>query len=236
MAFGISFADIELLIRLSQNQTAESEPFSPAPEVAVLPEIIIPVLPETSSVSDSFSTNTSGTNIVAALTENVPPALFGVDSSAEIPAKIQLEETAKVADIVFNLTSQTSGSGIKNPPVNPTPVTNNVSVAPPLKQSQADAELIFRSLLEKFRASVVYDYETTDALQLEQDAERRHKPFENFSLASAGSNESRTQTNRKKAIQDKENLRREILNRENQSGDDKKRELLKKIKEANKFL
>ncbi|HEX9961663.1 MAG TPA: hypothetical protein VGB00_12055 [Pyrinomonadaceae bacterium] len=236
MAFGISYADIELLIRLSQNRLAESEPLMPAPDDAILPDAIIPVLSETPSTSDSFSTKTSGTNIVATLTENIPPVSLTNNSGAEKASKNPFEENNSVADIVFNLTSQTNASNTKNSPVNPPPVTNNLSGAQPLEQSRTGAEIIFRSLLERFRTSVVYDYEASDAVQLEQEAARKHKPFENFSRPSAGSNETRAQTNRKKSIQDRDNLKREIFNRENRADDDKKRELLKKIKEANKFL
>jgi hypothetical protein len=246
MAFGISYVDIELLIRLSQNQTAESEPvlISPDAEIPTVAEIL--TLPETSSISDSFSAKNSETNIVAAVTENIPPVSLTANSGTEKSAKSQAEETDKVADIVFNLTSQTNGSGIKKSPVDSTPAANNFSGTQPLKQSRMDAEIVFRSLLERFRTAVVYDYEASDALQLEEDAARTHKPFENFGRRFADSNENRAATNRKKAIRDQENLKREALRKtaarvENQSSEDeiresKKRELLKKIREANKFL
>ena len=227
MAFGISYIDIELLIRLAQNQTLESEPVLLAPEAAILPDAIIPVLPETPLSSDSFSTKNSETNIVAMLTENL--------SSVSLSTQNPIEENNKVADIVFNLTSSTNGLGIKNSPVNPPPVTNNFSGTQPLKQSRMDAEIIFRSLLEKFRTAVVYDYEMSDVVKLEEDAERKHKPLENPSRF-ANSNKIQTEASRKKAILEKENLQREALRNENQSAANKKRELLKKIEEANKFL
>jgi hypothetical protein len=108
-----------------------------------------------------------------------------------------------------------------------------------------DAEIIFRSLLERFGASVVYDYEMSDAVRLEEDAAGNRRPFENSSRF-ADSSENGTETNRKKAIRDKENLKQEALRKaevdaENQSNADeiresKKRDLLRKIREANKFL
>jgi hypothetical protein len=227
MAFGISFVDIELLIRLSQNQTAESEPvlFSPDAEMPPVAEILI--LPETLSSSDSFSTKNSATNIVAAVTENIPHVFLNADSSAEKSAKSPAEENNKVAGIVFNSASQINSTGIKQSPPVSLPASNN--------QSRMDAEIIFRSLLEKFRASVVYDYEVSDAVQLVEDAERKYKPFENSSRF-ADSSENRQQTSRKKAIQDKENFKQEAFRNETKSDDDKKRELLKRIREANKFL
>jgi hypothetical protein len=225
MAFGISFVDIELLIRLAQNQTAETEPISLPADAARLPPAIIPVLSETPSISDSFSTKNSETNIFAAVAENIPPVSLAINSDAEKASKNQAEENNKVADIVFSLTSETKASGIRQSPPASLPASD--------KQSQTDAEILFRNLLEKFRTSVVYDYETSDAFQLEEDAARRHKPLENFSRAT---DSSRNRTDRKKEIQDKENLRRESLRNENQSADDKKSELLKKIQAANKFL
>ncbi|HEX8736370.1 MAG TPA: hypothetical protein VF721_13665 [Pyrinomonadaceae bacterium] len=226
--FGISFVDIELLIRLAQNQTPETEPVLPAPDAALLPAAIIPVLPETPSASDSFSTKNSETNIVATLTENIPPVSLAV---AENPTKNQTEENNKVADIVFNLTPPNNSSGIKQP-VNPTTAANNFSGAQILKQNQMDTEIIFRSLLEKFRTSVVYDYEMSDAVRLEEDAERKQKPLENPSRFA----NSNAEANRKK-----EALRKAAVDAENQSAENeirenKKRELLKKIQEANKFL
>src|SRR5215213_8644911 len=194
--FGISFVDIELLIRLAQNQTPETETVLPAPDAAILPAAIIPVLPETPSTSDSFSTKNSETNIVATLTEIISPV-----SLAENSTKNQSEENNKVAGIVFNLTPPNNSSGIKQP-VNPPPAANNFSGAQTLKQSQLDAEIIFRSLLEKFQTSVVYDYEMSDAVRLEEDAERKQKPLENPSRF-ANANKISAEANRKKAIQDK---------------------------------
>jgi hypothetical protein len=235
MAFGISFVDIELLIRLAQNQLAEIKPVLPEPDAAILPEAIIPVLPETSSTSsDSFITKNSAANIVAAATENIPPVALAFNSGA----KNQAEENDKVADIVFNLTSETRSSGIRQAPPIAAPtaaVTNNFSGTQALKQNQTDAEILFRSLLEKFRASVVYDYEMSDAVQLEENAERKHKPLETSSRF-ADLNKTGAETGRKKALRDKENLRQEAFRNENQADDNKKRELLKKIREANKFL
>jgi hypothetical protein len=219
--FGISFVDIELLIRLAQNQT-ETEPVLPEPPAALLPAAIIPVLAEAPSTADSFATQNSGTNIVATLTEIIAPV--------SLPAQSQTEENDKVADIVFNLTAPNNSPDIKQP-VNSPPVANNFSGAPALKQNQSDAEIIFRSLLEKFRTSVVYDYEMSDVVKLEEDAERKQKPLENPSRF-ANSNKIRTEAGRKKEASRKA---------ENQSAEDeiresKKRELLKKIREANKFL
>jgi hypothetical protein len=219
--FGISFVDIELLIRLAQNQTPETEPVLPAP-AAILP-VIIPVLPATLSTSDSFSTKNSETNIVAALTENIPPVSL---NGAENTTKNQTEENNKIADIVFNLTPPNNSSSIK-PPVNPTPAANNFSGAQILKQNQLDAEIIFRSLLEKFQTSVVYDYEISDAVRLEEDAERKQKPLENPSRFV----NSNAEANRKKDA-----LRKADIDAEDVIRESKKRELLKKIQEANKFL
>lgn len=236
MAFGISFVDIELLIRLAQNQTAESEPIRPEPDAAILPESIIPVLPETPSISDSFATKTSETNIVvAAATENIPPVALNAGTNAEKSSKNQAEENKKVAEIVFNSVSASKQSSVKQSPVNSTPATNNFSAVQTLKQNQLDAEIIFRSLLEKFRTSVIYDYEISDAAQLEEDLERKHKPLETASRF-ADLNKNFAEAGRKKAMRDKENLRQEALRDENQTDDNKKRELLKKIQEANKFL
>ncbi|HEX8368777.1 MAG TPA: hypothetical protein VF604_09560 [Pyrinomonadaceae bacterium] len=247
MAFGISFADIELLIRLSQNQTAENEPVVISPDAVLLPEVIIPVLSETSFGSDFFSAKNSEMDIEAVLTGNIPPVLTAPpEASAGKPAKSLLEENNKVAGTVFDLISQPNPPGIKQSTVNAAAATNNFSGTQSLKQNQSDAEIIFRNLLEKFRAALVYDYEVSDAVKLEEDAARKHKPFENFSRRFAGSNEDRAETNRKKAIRDKENLKHETLRKtdvdvENQSREEKmreskKRELLKKIREANKFL
>lgn len=223
MAFGISFVDIELLIRLAQNQTAESEPVSLPADAADLPPAIIPVLSETPSISDSFLTKNSETNIFAAAAENLPSVSLNANSGA---AKNPSEENDKVADIVFNLAPPADASSARRSPP--------ASLPPTSKQTQTDAEeIIFRSLLEKFRMSVVYDYETSDALQLEEDAARKQKPLENFSRAA---DSSRNRADRKKEIQDKENLRRESLRNETQSAADRKRELLKKIEAANKFL
>lgn len=246
MAFGISFVDIELLIRLSQNQTTESEPVLISGEAALSPEAIIPVLSETSFSSDSFSADNSVTSLVAALTENIPPVSSAADSGAEKSTESCDEENYKAAAIVFNLTSQIAASSVKQSTTGEMPAANNFSAAQTLRQNQLDAEMTFRRLLEKFRTSVIYDYEAGDAVRLEEDAARKHKPFESFSRRFADSNENRAETNRKKAIRDKENLKSEALRKtdddfENQSSDEriresKKRELLKKIREANKFL
>jgi hypothetical protein len=72
----------------------------------------------------------------------------------------------------------------------------------------------------------------SDAVRLEEDAERKQKPLENYSR----STNSNAEANRKK-----EALRKAAVDAENQSAEDviregKKRELLKKIQEANKFL
>ena len=245
MAFGISFADIELLIRLSQNQTAGSEPIVLSPDAATLPPAIIPVLSETLSSSDSFSTKNSETNIVAALTENIAPVSLTVNSGAVKSTKIEDAGNNKVADIVFNSAPQTNASSVKQAPVNAPLAANNISAVQNSKQSRMDAEIIFRSLLERFGASVVYDYEMSDAVRLEEDAAGNRRPFENSSRF-ADSSENGTETNRKKAIRDKENLKQEALRKaevdaENQSNADeiresKKRDLLRKIREANKFL
>lgn len=236
MAFGIAFADIELLIRLSQRQAAEIE-IALRETDGEMPPVAAEILnaPETPSVSDSFSAKNSQTNIVAiAVSENIPPVFSNAAASAEKPIESrrheqqqQIEETGKAAAVVFNSVA----SQIVKP--------LNAKQTPPASLSaRVDAEIIFRSLLEKFRASVVYDYEMSDAVRVEEDARREHKPLESFSRLD--------EENRKKAIRDRENLKREALRKtagdaENQSSVDeiresKKRELSKKIREANKFL
>jgi hypothetical protein len=217
MAFGISFIDIDLLIRLAQNQAAESQTISLAPPVEILPDALISATPAISLSSDSFSTQNSETNITATLTETLPPVL-PVDLTLEKPAENPAVKNEKAAEIVFK----------------PTPINTTSAAQKPNLPNETDAELIFRNLLERFRAAVTYDYEISDALKLEEDAERTQKPF-------GSANEKRVEAQRRKLIQDRENLKQEAFRKsaieaENQSAADKRRELLKKIEEANKFL
>lgn len=147
MAFGISFVDIELLIRLAQqNRPAEIEPVLPEPNAAILPEAIIPVLPETLSTANSFVTKNSETNIVAAVTENIPLVSLAAptDSGAEKPTRNPAEENDKVADIVFNLTSEIKASSVKQTPVKTPAATNNFAAPQSPKQNHSDAEMLFR--------------------------------------------------------------------------------------------
>jgi hypothetical protein len=214
MAFGISFIDIDLLIRLAQNQTAESRTISFAP-VETLPDALISASPVISLSSDSFATKNSETNIAATLTEIAPPVL---------PIALTMENPAgkneQAAEIVFKPMQVNTTSGTQKPQ--------------PSLPNETDAELIFRRLLERFRAAVTYDYEIGDALKLEEDAGRMQKPF-------GTANEKRIEAQRRKLIQERENLKQEgfrkaVIDEENQSADGKRRELLKKIEEANKFL
>lgn len=231
MAFGISFIDIDLLIRLARNQNAENQPLVSAPEAAILADAPLVSAPALSLSSDSFSTKSSETNIAATLTETLAPVL-PIALTTEKPAG----KNEKTAENVFNSTPTVTPSGIRNAPVNVVSPTSFTGAQKPKQdlQNEMDAELIFRNLLERFRASVTYDYEISDALKLEEDAERKQKPLGN-------ANENRIEAERRKSIQDKENFKQEALRKskideENNSADDKRRELWKKIEEANKFL
>jgi len=218
MAFGISFIDIDLLIRLAQNQNAESQTVLPAPETEMLADALISAAPVASLSSDSFVTKNSETNIAATLTETLPPVL-PVDLTPEKPAENPTGKNEKADENVFKTTIS---------------ITSGAQKPKPVAQNEMDAELIFRNLLERFRASVTYDYEISDAFRLEEDAERKQKPF-------GKANEIQIEAQRRKLIRDKENFKHEALRKagideENNAADGKRRELLKKIEEANKFL
>jgi hypothetical protein len=219
MAFGISFIDIDLLIRLAQNQNAESRTDLLAPEAEILAAAFIAAAPVASLTSDSFSAQNSATNIAATLTETPAPVL-PVDLKLEKPAENPSAKNDKAAEIVFKPAAITTTSIAQKPK--------------PDAQNELDAELIFRNLLERFRAAVTYDYEISDAVKLEEDAERIQKPF-------GKTNENRIEAQRRKLLQDRENYKQEALRKaaidaENNNADGKKRELRKKIEEANKFL
>lgn len=229
MAFGISFIDIDLLIRLARNQSAESETFLLETETGMLRDLPVLSEPVAAFSAGSFSAPDSETDIAAALTE-IAPVVLPIDLIREKTA----DENEKAAANVFNSLSLAEASGVRNLPVKPISPTNNFPAQKSNAPNEMNAELIFRALMERFRASVTYDYEIGDALKLEEDAERKQNPC-------GDENENRSETGRRKLLRDGENFKQEALRKagieaNNQSAEDKKRELRKKIEEANKFL